>query len=304
VGELIERFNLPVQQGRRMTSYHPLSRSSGAKFSIIIPSWNNLKFLELCIESITKNSEFEHQVIVHVNEGNDGTAGWLKDKKIDHTCSENNVGICYGVNAAASLAVTDYILYMNDDMYACPAWDKYLWEEIETIGHSSFFLSSTMIERTRTGNDCVLAPFDFGDCPENFKEEQLLSEHDTMQFDDWNGATWPPNVVHRRLWELVEGLSVEFSPGMYSDPDLSMKLWQAGVRHFKGIGKSKVYHFRSRSVGRIRKNDGRRLFLHKWGVSSSFFCNKVLLRGKPFTGPLPDAELNPGVRDRLKKLFS
>ena len=304
MGELIEWVDLLVQQGWRMTSYHTLSRSSAAKFSIIIPSWNNLKFLELCIDSITKNSEFEHQVIVHVNEGNDGTADWLKDRKIDHTCSEINVGICYGVNTAVSLAATDYLLYMNDDMYACPAWDKYLWEEIETIGHDNFFLSSTMIERTGTGNDCVLAPFDFGDGPENFNEEKLLRELDTLQFDDWNGATWPPNVVHRKLWELVGGLSVEFSPGMYSDPDFSMKLWRAGVRIFKGIGKSKVYHFQSRSIGRVRKNDGRRLFLNKWGVSSSFFCNKVLLRGKPFTGPLQDADLNPGVRDRLKKLFS
>jgi hypothetical protein len=27
------------------------------------------------------------------------------------------------VNAAASLATTDYVAYLNDDMYVCPDWD-------------------------------------------------------------------------------------------------------------------------------------------------------------------------------------
>ena len=34
-------------------------------------------------------------------------------------------------------------------------------------------------------------------------------------------------------------------PGTGSDPDLNMKLWNEGVRIFKGVGKSKVYHFGS-----------------------------------------------------------
>jgi glycosyltransferase involved in cell wall biosynthesis len=38
-----------------------------AKFSILIPSWNNLAYLKICVESIRKNSMFAHQIIVHVN---------------------------------------------------------------------------------------------------------------------------------------------------------------------------------------------------------------------------------------------
>ena len=37
-------------------------------FSIIIPTWNNLDFAKLCVESIRKNSAYQHQVILHVND--------------------------------------------------------------------------------------------------------------------------------------------------------------------------------------------------------------------------------------------
>jgi glycosyltransferase involved in cell wall biosynthesis len=36
-------------------------------FSIIIPTFNNLDYLKMCISSIKKNSKFKHQIIVHVN---------------------------------------------------------------------------------------------------------------------------------------------------------------------------------------------------------------------------------------------
>ena len=49
-------------------------------FSIIIPSLNNLKYLKLCIHSLEKNSKFNHQILVHVNEGKDGTIDFLNQK--------------------------------------------------------------------------------------------------------------------------------------------------------------------------------------------------------------------------------
>jgi glycosyltransferase involved in cell wall biosynthesis len=50
-------------------------------FSIIIPTYNNLACLKICIKSIQKNSKYKHEIIVHVNEGKDGTINFLKKKK-------------------------------------------------------------------------------------------------------------------------------------------------------------------------------------------------------------------------------
>ena len=51
-------------------------------FSIIIPTYNNLDYLKLCLKSIKDNSSFNHEIIVHVNEGTDGTKSFLE--KINH----------------------------------------------------------------------------------------------------------------------------------------------------------------------------------------------------------------------------
>lgn len=269
-------YNLPI------TSFQG-SAVANAKFSILIPSWNNIELLKICVESILKNSQEKHQIIIHVNEGNDGTIAYVKEKGFSFTQSEKNVGVCYAMNAMGKMATTDYILYMNDDMYACPNWDTHLLKAIEDQGDNLFYFSSTMIEPTYSKNKCVIAPHDFGTTKDTFEEEKLITfvKHTTKE--DWFGASWPPSVMHKNLWDKVGGYSVEFSPGYGSDPDLSMKLWNAGVRNFKGIGKSRVYHFQSKSTGRVVKNNGRLMFASKWGFPSSYLYKNVLKLGEPYS---------------------
>jgi hypothetical protein len=187
-------------------------------------------------------------------------------------------------------------------MYLLPRWDTYLADEIEQIGHNYFFLSATTIEpRVTKSNHCNIAPYDYGRDVSDFDEKRLLAEFESLEKEDWNGATWPPNIVHRSMWELVGGYSIEFTPGMYSDPDFSMKLWQAGVRYFKGVAKSRAYHFLSRSTGRIKKNNGSKQFLHKWGITNSTFGKYYIRRGTKFEGALPEPEENWGLkRARIK----
>lgn len=276
-------------------------RSSGNfVFSIIIPTWNNLRYLKLCIESIRKNSTHKHQLIVHINEGVDGTFEWLKTQSdIDYTYSKENIGVCYALNIARSLLSTDYLLYINDDMYVCPKWDEILFDEIKVLNNKFFFLSATAIE-PKAQSRCSIEK-NYGTSVENFDEQKLLSEYASLPMSDWHGATWPPNVVHKDVWDLVGGYSTEFSPGMYSDPDFSMKLWQAGVRLFKGVSKSRVYHFGSVSVKRVNKNKGYYTFISKWGMTSSTLSKYYLRRGEVFDGLLKEPSFSFYLR--LKNLF-
>lgn len=254
-------------------------------FSIIIPTWNNLAYLKLCIESIRKNSHFKNQVIVFVNDGSDGTNEWLKTQSdVDFIGADKNVGICVAVNSCRALVRSPYIVYMNDDMYVCPNWDKELHDVITSIGHDQFMLSSTLIEPRPVKNpNYVSIVRDFGDSVAGFKENELLDQYNKIDKEDWSGSSWPPSVVSTRVWDIVGGYSIEFSPGMYSDPDFSMKLWKLGVRIFKGVGKSKVYHFQSKSTGKVKKNDGNEMFLLKWGISAKVFYKYGLHMGKPYS---------------------
>lgn len=276
-----------------------------ALFSILIPTWNNLEYLKLCVNSIKKNSFFVHEIIIHVNEGADGTVTWLNEQEdLSYTFSSKNIGVCFALNYSSSFATTEYILYMNDDMYACPHWDKYLYDEIKSIGHHNFFLSATAIE-PKAQSKCSIEK-NYGLTIDHFNEELLLSEFNSLPMEDWQGATWPPNIVHKSIWELAGKYSIDFSPGMYSDPDFSMKLWQMGIRLFKGIAKSRVYHFGSISVKRVKKNKGYYQFISKWGMTQGTFSKYYLKRGQPCKGLLenPDIPFSVKVKSRFKQILA
>lgn len=278
-------------------------------FSILIPTWNNLNYLKLLIGSIQKNSSYRHQILVYVNEGADGTAKWLEEEGYEYIHSKVNVGVCLSLNALRSKVSTDYILYMNDDMYVCPAWDKALWDEIQSLPDNRFFLSATLLQPRPFFCKSVIAPANFGESVESFREQDLLDNYQAFPHYDWFGATWPPNVVHKEIWDLVGGYSIEYSPGMYSDPDFSAKLWKTGIRFFKGISASRVYHFESVSTGRVKKNIGSLQFLMKWGITSSSFMRNILKRGEPFNfeecGQINTLLLKKDIaRSCLKRAFS
>ncbi len=261
---------------------------TGQLFSILIPSWNNLPFLRKCIESIRKNSTYSHQIIVHVNDGSDGTLEYVEKEGIDYTHSKENIGVCLAMNMMRRKVKTNYILFLNDDMYVLPEWDKVIYEEITRLPDIMFFISATLIQPHTAPITGWLA--DYGDNIENFQEEKLLKEYKSYKLNDWYGSTIPPNIVHRDIWDLVGGYSIEYSPGMYSDPDFTAKLWFAGIRYMKGLSASRVYHFETKSTTRIKKNNGSMQFLLKWGITSSAFRRKVTLRGK-FIAPTADNEL-------------
>ncbi len=247
-------------------------------FSILIPSWNNLPYLKICVESIRKNSKFQHQIIVHVNEGKDGTLEWVKEQNLDYTITAENVGVCMAMNMMRTQVRTDYILFLNDDMYVLPGWDEVLYDEILKLPDNKFYLSATTIQPHTPLESGILA--DYGDSPESFKEDALLSEYKKWELKDWFGSTLPPCVVHRDIWDMVGGYSIELTPGMYSDPDFTAKLWVCGVRYMKGLQASRVYHFETKSTGRVKKNKGSLQFLLKWGVTSSTFRKYITRRGQ------------------------
>lgn len=259
------------------------SAQNSYDFCVLIPSWNNLDYLKNCIRSIQKNSQLSIQIIVVVNEGRDKTKDWLDTQNsIDYIYSPTNIGICYGLNITRSLIKSSYVVYVNDDMYLLPDWDLELMNEIKSIKSKSFMLSSTMIEPTDSSNPCVVVK-DYGQDLNSFKEDLLLKEYKSLLKEDWSGSMWPPNVVHIDIWDLVGGMSIEFSPGMYSDPDLARKLYEAGVRIYKGVGRSLVYHFGSKTTHRQKMNKGRKIFLSKWGITAGSFKKDYVRLGENYT---------------------
>ena len=262
-------------------------------FSIIIPTLNNLKYLKTCINSIKKNSKYNHEIICHVNIGDDGTKDYLEKEKIKYTFTNYNAGICAGMNLAVKKSNFKYILYSHDDFYFCPNWDTVLMNEVNKIGHKNFYLSGIMMN-----NGPI--KFNSGDNIEEFDEKKLLNNFNNYNHYDFQGSTWAPHLIHREIWDKVGGFSEEFYPGTGSDPDLNMKLWQIGIRIFKGLNSCKVYHFGSIVTRKFQNNKniitesgskGGKIFLLKWRITIKFFKEFYLNSDQKYNGPL----LNPKI---------
>ena len=92
-------------------------------FSIIIPTFNNLEYLKLCLSSIKKNSSFSHEIIIHINEGTDGTKAFLDKfgapiEQLDQLVKAKTVTISKLMEIAPSGTVDPTPSLYNTTMYA------------------------------------------------------------------------------------------------------------------------------------------------------------------------------------------
>jgi glycosyltransferase involved in cell wall biosynthesis len=243
------------------------------RISIIIPSFNNLEYLAFTINSLQKNSFYNHEIIIHINDGSDGSLDYVKKNNFFYTFSYTNIGLCSAVNIASLKSTTNYIFYSHDDMFYSKNWDLYLEKEVNKIDNKFFYLSGTTVSIKDGLINC-----NFGFSPSSFDEVRFnqFCKNDNSQ--DLQGSHWAPHLIHKDLWLKIGGFSEEFNPGDGSDPDMCMKLWLNNVRIFKCISKLKVYHFSSITTRKsnVILNKGTKTFLLKYGFNPRFFREHYL----------------------------
>ena len=260
------------------------------KFTFLIPTINNINHLKICISSIKKNSKFNHQILVHSNNSNDETSNYLKSESIYEMKSDQNYGLCTALNNLVVKAENDFLIFIHDDMYLCPNWEETLIDEINSHKNYNFYLTGVMIEKINGHIN-----HNFGDDYRNFDEAKLLKTYNKFKLNNIQGADKNPSVIHKKLWQRVGGLSEEFNPGDGSDPDFVLKLWNIGIRIFKGLSNFRVYHFGSittRKNKNIKLNNGTKIFLKKWGFTYKFFQKYYLSHQTDYLGPLSEPKKN------------
>lgn len=249
-------------------------------FSILIPTYKNINYLKICIDSLLKNSKFNNQIIVHVNGNDYSTKKFLIKKKILFTNSINNIGMSKSLNNASIFAKKKYIVISHDDFYYCPNWDFFLLKEIKILKSDLFLYTGLMI-----GPDEPVK-CNFGNNFRNFNERKLLKEYKKIKFYNFVGPTKHPAVITKNNWKKVNGWSEDFYPTGGDDTDFLLKLWKIGIREFKGVNLSRVYHFGSITTRKRKdsKNNylgskANKIFIKKWGVSINFFEKFYLQSG-------------------------
>lgn len=95
-----------------------------------IPSKNNLRYLKTCITSIQENSHYEdNEILVFVDQDNDGTVDWLKLNGIKHIVNKDRdpKGIGYAYDKMFKKAKYNYVVAFHADMVLGPKADYFMY---------------------------------------------------------------------------------------------------------------------------------------------------------------------------------
>lgn len=115
------------------------------KVTIIIPNYNGLAYMEECFQALKEQTCQDFEVLVVENGSQDGSAQWLREKKIPTLFFSENLGFSGGVNAGIKNSRTPYVILLNNDTRV----DKnYVKEMIRAMERSPkiFSVSSKMVQ--------------------------------------------------------------------------------------------------------------------------------------------------------------
>jgi len=255
------------------------------KITFCIPSKSNLRYLKTCIPSIRKNAyRDDHDIIVFVDEDNDGTIEWLDSVKDEYnfTYSVNNTDGLYGIGRAYDFCVenstTDIFMIFHADMML----GKYA--DLKAFNHlkKKTVVCSTRIEPPIHPNAGEKILEDFGMWPEEFKEtefDEYVTEH--LEDDKITNGIFAPWMMYKDEFLKIGGHDYMFRSAR-EDSDVFNRLYLAGFEFIQPWN-SLVYHLTGRGGqfqhGKITQehsqkseewqklmNNSTKEFIRKWGT--------------------------------------
>ena len=137
------------------------------KITFCIPSKSNLRYLKTCIPSIRNNaSRSDHEIIIFVDQDEDGTIDWLKENKdkYDLTWIVNPMlkyGTLYGIGRAYDACIekstTKIFMIFHADMILGHKADLKAYNHLE----EGTIVASTRIEPPLhpNGGEKIIKPF-------------------------------------------------------------------------------------------------------------------------------------------------
>ena len=139
--------------------------------SLIIPTYRNPEYLDICLRSAIENQTHKNEIIVAVDGYFEESAEVLKKYAFDITVLDlgDNKGMQTALNLAVMNATNECLVIINDDNVLCNNWDISILEKFQP---GSVF---TINQIEPTGPGIFNFPVkDLGKHPREFKYEEFL----------------------------------------------------------------------------------------------------------------------------------
>ena len=213
--------------------------------SVIIPSYRNPKYLDLCLHSLI-SGQVNHNEIIVVVDGyvSENTEVMKKYPTVAWLSFEENQGMQTAINYGVWQASSEKLLIINDDNVFPPEWDV----RIENQYHPNTIITINQIEPTGPGM-FRFPVVDCGQTVETFDMQKFIDadkEHSKNQLTK-DGNIFP-FLINKKWFMAVGGFDTFYNSPNLCDWDFFAKLELIPTIGYARMHHVHVYHFGSVST--------------------------------------------------------
>jgi len=224
------------------------------KITFVLPSRNNLEFLQLAYLSI-RNLETKHEILVLDDASTDGTQEWIKSLNDENLITYHNpgperIGIVGMFDKGIEMARTEIIFAFHADMVACKDLDKNILKHLKP----GTVVSATRVEPPLHPAGPEKITVDFGVEAHEFTFVKWYNESESLKQDKITEGIFAPWCMYKSDYLAIGGHDELFAPQSKEDSDLFNRFILKGykvIQSWDGL----VYHFTSRG-SRFNKHAG------------------------------------------------
>ncbi|MGK0179566.1 MAG: GT2 family glycosyltransferase, partial [Nitrospinales bacterium] len=216
--------------------------------SVIVPNWNGMRFVGMCLDSLAQLHFENFEVIVVDNGSMDGSREMIEEKypwvrllKLPH-----NMGFAIACNEGIKASKAEYVVLLNNDIEVVPDWLSELYEGMERHPECGMGTTKMMFLDNRD------VFYNTGDLFHSWSAGggRGQGEKDNGQYEQEDyvfGACAGAGIYRKELFKQI-GLFDEDFFIFAEDVDLNMRSQLQGFQAVY-LPKSKVYHIGTATVG-------------------------------------------------------
>ena len=248
--------------------------------SIIIPTYRNPEYLDICLKSAIEQQYYKNEIIVSVDgfiEESQEVLDKYKDS-INILDLGQNQGMHQALNLAVMNATNEIIFIVNDDN----VFGEYYDYEIECCLKDNKKTVVTVNQIEPTGPGIFNFPVkDLGKNPNDFKYKEFIEYEKSLKKDQLtiDGGIFP-FAMYKKYYMATGGFDTMYQSPFICDWDFFLKLELVGLKFIK-THNAHLYHFGSTATKNGDEGDkfkateqpAAEMFMYKWGMSPSLFEN-------------------------------
>lgn len=237
------------------------------KTSIIILTYNGLRYSKECVESIRRYTEKDYEIIVVDNNSNDGTKKWLSmQKDIKPIYNKENLGFPKGCNQGINAANGDDVLLLNNDVIVTPNWLK----NLRTCLYSNKGIGAVGPVTNKCSNgQSININIKLNSINEMLRWCERYNKSNCCKWQEKDRLVGFCLFIKKEVINKIGLLDERFSPGNYEDDDYSLRIRKAGYKlilckdtfiyHYGGASFSRCDYLRLLQINKSK-------FEEKWGI--------------------------------------